>query len=130
MTRRELWKKAMGIRILPQHLTITGALALALCMLALLVAAGSKQAHALVGDYEPGQVIVKLDPKTDATITQINADYGTTTLDNTLGGMEIYLLRTPADKDVKTFAEYLLGDPLGTVDRVLYAEPNFVAEKA
>jgi subtilisin family serine protease len=120
----------MGVRVLPQHMTIMGALALALCMLALLVAAGSKQAYALVGDYEPGQVIVKLDPKTGATIEQINADYGTTTLDNTLGGMGVYLLQTPANEDVITFAERLTDDPLGTLDRVLYAEPNFVAETA
>jgi subtilisin family serine protease len=107
-----------------------GALVVALCMLALLVAVGSKQAYALVGDYEPGQVIVKLDPKTGATIKQINADYGTTTLNNTLGGMGVYLLQTPANEDVITFAQRLTGDPLGTLDRVLYAEPNFVAETA
>jgi subtilisin family serine protease len=126
--RKELRRKAMGVRVLPQHLTITGAIALALCMLASLVAGSSEQAYALVGDYEPDQVIVKLDPDTGATIKQINADYGTTTLDNTLGGMGVYLLQTPANEDVKTFAERLTGDPLGTQDRVLYAEPNFVVE--
>ena len=122
----------MSVRALPQHLTKVGALALMLCMLALLVAAGSKEANALLADthlpYEPAQVIVKIDPTTGATIGQINADYGTTTLDNTLGGMGIYLLRTPNKEDPITFAKRLTEDPLGTVDRVLYAEPNFVTE--
>ncbi len=122
----------MSVRALPQHLTKIGGLVLLLCMLALLVAAGSKQANALLGDtllpYEPAQVIVKIDPNTGATIGQINADYGTTTLDNTLGGMGIYLLRTPNKEDPIRFAKRLTEDPLGTVDRVLYAEPNFVAE--
>ena len=126
LARRGLRGKAMSVRVLPQHLTIMGALALALCMLALLVAAGSRQVYASVGAYEPGQVIVKLDPTTGATIRQINADYGTTTLDDTLGGMGVYLLQTPANEDVQTFAERLASDPLGTQDRVLYAEPNFV----
>jgi subtilisin family serine protease len=130
MATSESRRKAMGVRVLPQHLTITGALLLALCLMGLLGAAGSKEAHALVGEYEPGQVIVKLDPKARATIRQINADYGTTTLDNTLGGMGVYLLQTPAKEDVKTFAERLARDPFGTLDRVLYAEPNFTAETA
>jgi len=111
---------------MPQRLTITAALALTLCVLALSVAFGSKQANALVGDYEPDQVIVKLNP--GVTIGQINADYGTTTLDDTLGGMGIYLLQTPNNEDPITFAERLVGDPLSTVDRVLLAEANFVAE--
>jgi thermitase len=120
----------MGVRALSQHLTIIGTLALTLCMLALLVAAGPKQANALVGasllPYEPAQVIVKIDQES-TTIGEINANYGTTTVDDTLGEMGIYLLRTP-DDDPITFAERLTNDPLGTVDRVLYAEPNFVAE--
>src|SRR5215213_3410634 len=115
----------MGVRAMPQRLTITAALALTLCVLALSVAFGSKQANALVGDYEPDQVIVKLNP--GVTIGQINADYGTTTLDDTLGGMGIYLLQTPNNEDPITFAERLVGDPLSTVDRVLLAEANFVA---
>jgi thermitase len=120
----------MGVRALPQHLTVIGALALTLCMLALAVTAGSKQANALIGDYEPAHVIVKLDKDTDATIGDINRDYGTTTLDTTLGGMGIYLLRTPNNEDPKAFLSRtnLTDDPLSTVDRVRYAEPNFVAE--
>src|SRR5919202_1611917 len=119
---------AKGVRIHLQRLILAGALALALCMLALLVAAGSKPAHAGVGTYKPGQVIAKLDPKSGATIQQINADYGTTTLDSTLGQMKVYLLQTPRGADVTEFAQRLAEDPLGgTRDRVLYSEPNFVA---
>ena len=118
----------MGIRIHLQRLTIAGALALALCVLALLVVAGSKPAQAGVGTYKPGQVIAKLDPNSGATIQQINADYGTTTLDSTLGQMNVYLLQTPRGADVTEFAARLAEDPLGgTRDRVLYSEPNFVA---
>ena len=118
----------MGIRIHLQRLTIAGALALALCVLALLVVAGSKPAQAGIGTYKPGQVIAKLDPNSGATIQQINADYGTTTLDSTLGQMNVYLLQTPRGADVTEFAARLAEDPLGgTRDRVLYSEPNFVA---
>jgi thermitase len=127
MVRRELRRKAMGVRVLPQHLAITGALALALCLMGLLGAASSKQANALeAGAYKPNQVIVKLLPNVE--IGKINADYDTKILDNALGGMDVYLLRTPADKDVTTFARRLARDPLGTRDRVLYAEPNFLTE--
>jgi len=92
-------------------------------MLAFLVAAGSEQANASARDYEPDQVIVRLDP--GATIRQINAAYGTTTLDTTLGGMGIYLLQTPNNEDPITFAQKLTSDPQ---KRILFAEPNFVAE--
>src|SRR5215211_367548 len=126
MPRRELQRKAMGVRVLPQHLTITGALAVALCLVALLGAAGSRQAYALEEVYMPGQVIVKLDPVIGATIEEINADYGTTTLDDTLGNKGIYLLTKPDNSEgEETFAERLTKDPH---KRVLYAEPNFVAE--
>jgi thermitase len=122
----------LGVRVLPHHLTITGAFALALCLLMSLGTAGPTQAEA-GENFKAGEVIVKLDPDTGATIKQINADYDTTTLDNSLGEMGVYLLQTPANEDVTTFAERLMGDPLGgdplgTLDRVLYAEPNFVAE--
>ena len=102
-----------------------GALVLALCVAALFGVVGSKQAHASGEGYMPGQVIVKLNPVIGATIEEINSDYGSTTLDDTLGTMGIYLLRKPPDETVQTFAERLTNDPQG---RVLYAEPNFVAE--
>jgi thermitase len=119
----------MGVRARQKHLTKIGGLALLLCVLALLVAAGSKEANALLADtllpYEPAQVIVKLDPNTGATIGQINDTYLTTTRDATLGGMGIYLLQTPDKENPKAFLSRtdLTSDP-----RVLYAEPNFVVQ--
>ena len=114
----------MRVRALPQHLTIMGALALSLCLLALLTA-GSRQAYALGEDYRTGQVIVKLNPIIGATIEEINAEYGSTTLDEYFSSKDIYLLRTPDNKDAEAFAKDLTDDPQ---DRILYAEPNFVAE--
>jgi thermitase len=127
MARTVLRRKAMGIRILRQHLAITGALALALCLVALLGAAGSKQAHALEEGHKPGQVIVKLNPVIGATIEEINADYGSTTLDDTLGSMYIYLLKPPDGVTEEGFVDDLVSDS-DPDERVLYAEPNFVAE--
>jgi thermitase len=126
MLGKVLWREAMGVRTLPQHLIITGALALSLCLLALL-AAGSGQAHALGEDYRTGQVIVKLNPIIGATIEEINAEYGSTTLDGYFSNKDIYLLRTPSNKDAETFAQDLAND---VQNRVLYAEPNFIAETA
>jgi hypothetical protein len=129
MLAREPRRKAMRLRAVPQHLTITGALALALFLLALLGSADPAQALVEGEDYRTGQVIVKLDPSIiGATIEEINADYGTTIVDDTLKERDIYLLKTPDDEDAITFAERLANDPLGAPDRVLYAEPNFIAE--
>jgi subtilisin family serine protease len=124
MLRRELRRKVMGVRVLPQHLTITGALALSLSLLALLVA-GSQQANALEDGYEPDQVIVKLNPLLNTHIDEINADYGTKTRDASLASRRVYLLDLPENSDEQTFAQKLFEDP---ERRVLYAEPNFVAE--
>ena len=127
----------MGIRAQPQHLTITGALALALCLLALL-AAGPEQAHAQVAeDYRADEVIVKLDPNVvdlgiiDATINDINTTYGTATLDDSLKDRHVVLLEIPENQDLLEFANVLENDPWRPptqADRVLYAEPNFVTE--
>jgi thermitase len=113
----------MVVRILPQHLTITAALALALCLVGLLGAAGSEPAYALEAKYKPDQVIVKLMPGN--TIQDINDRYGSTTLDDHFGSMGIYLIKPPSNLTVVEFVdEYLAKDRT----RVLYAEPNFVAE--
>jgi len=125
MARKDLRRKGLSIRILPQHLTITGALALALCLVGLLGAAGSEPAYAVGEDYIPDQVIVKLNPLLNTHIDEINADYGTDTLDRSLASMDIYLLKLPENSNEETFAERLAKDPDLRVD---YAEPNFVAE--
>jgi subtilisin family serine protease len=116
-------RKMMGVRALLQNSIVTGALALALCLLALLGAAGSAQALVAGEDFETGQVVVKLNPTSGSAIEEINADYGLTTLDDTLGSTGIYLLKAPAGSDTEKVVERLKNDP-----RLLFAEPNFVAE--
>src|SRR4028118_1532174 len=76
---------AIKVRALPQPFIVMGALALSLFLLGLLGAA--HPARALVGgeDFEPGQVVVKLNPTIDTTIEKINADYGLTTLEKLSG---------------------------------------------
>ena len=88
--------KVSGVRTPLRNLIVMGALALALCLLALLSAASPAQALAEGEDFKTGQVVVKLDPIIGATIEEINADYGLTTLDGTLGSTGIYLLDVPA----------------------------------
>lgn len=122
----------MGIRALPQHLTITGALALSLCLLALL-AAGSGQAHAAAGDYITGQVIVKVESEAalHEHILQNDKYAGVDRLDDdelpdNLATQNIYLLRTPDNYGVEEFVvDLLAGSP---ANGVVYAEPNYIAE--
>jgi subtilisin family serine protease len=119
----------MRVRAVPQHLTITGALALALCLLALLGTADRAQALLEGEDYRTGQVIVKLDnTQASGTIRKINAAYGSRTLDNTLGRMGIYLLEPPDSLETEAFAGLLMDE--APQNGVIYAEPNFIAEAA
>jgi subtilisin family serine protease len=105
----------MGVRVLPQHLIILGALALVLCCVGLLGAADPAQAAV------EEEVIVELN--TDlTTIEIINGKYRSTTLDDYFASIGIYLLEPPGGENANTFAQRLKGDP-----GVLNAEPNFVA---
>ena len=113
---------AMKARALPQHLIVMGALALSLFLLAVF-AASPARAIGEVEDSEPGQVVVKLNPTVDTTIEKVKADYGLTTLEKLPGSTGIYLLKVPPGSDT----EVLLGR-LASDTRLLYAEPNFVAE--
>ena len=113
----------LGVRGLPQRLIAMGLLALSLCLLALLGGASPAQALVEGEDFKPGQVVVKLDPTIGAPIGKINTDYGLTTLDDTLGGRGIYLLKVSAGSNTENVVERLKND-----SRLLYAEPNFVAE--
>ena len=114
---------AVKARASSQRSIATGALALSIFLLALLGVAGP--ARALVGgeNFEPGQVVVKLNPTSGASIETINVDYGLTTLDKLPGSDGIYLLKTPAGSDTQGVVGRLVNDA-----RLLYAEPNFVAE--
>ncbi len=119
-----------------------GALLLALSLLTLLGAAGPAGAYEWgdsndssgydrgggygYGDgyyFETSEVVVKLDPADGAAIDQINADYGSTTLESLLGSAGIYLLKLPEGRNTEETASQMADDP-----RLLYAEPNFVAE--
>lgn len=100
---------------------MTGALVLALCLLMLSGAASRAQAACGLGDFVPRQVIVKLDP--GATITQINATYGSSVVETFPGSTDIYLLGLPASSGVKKTVERMASDP-----RLLYAELNFFAQ--
>jgi hypothetical protein len=112
--------KVKGVRALLQNSIVTGALALALCLLALLGAASSAQALVEGKDFVPGQVVVK--PTSNSVIGAINADYRLTTLDVLPGSPSIYLLKVSAGSDTEGVVERLRNDT-----RLLFAEPNFVA---
>ncbi len=109
----------MGVRALPQHLIIMGALALVLCVVGLLGAADPAQAA--VGD----KVIVKLNTEL-TTIEVINGKYGSTTFDDYFASIGVYLLDPPDGKNAEKFAQDLMSEK--ATNHVLYAEPNFEAE--
>jgi thermitase len=113
--------QAMGIRALPQHLAVTTALVLALCLLMLLGVAGPAQANCGPGLFVPDQVIVKL--KSGATVKQINATYGSRVVELFPGSTNIYLLGLPAGSDVIETVGQMASDP-----RLLYAEPNLFSQ--
>ena len=106
---------------LPQRRAVTGALVLALCLLMLSGAASRAQAACGLGSFVPNQVIVKLDQ--GATITQINATYGSTVVESFPGSTDIYLLELPASSGVTETVQQMAKD-----SRLLYAEPNFIAQ--
>jgi thermitase len=106
----------------PQWRAVTGALVLALCLLMLSGAASRAQADC-AEDFVPYQVIVKLKPIPGATIEQINATYGTTTLETFPGSTDVYLLRLPTGSSVLETVNQMAND-----SRLLYAEPNFFAQ--
>ena len=111
----------MGIR-LRQYSTICGALVTVL-LLQVLSSLVPAWASAEEEGFEAGEVVVKLDPARGAGIEGINADYGSVTLERLLGSAGIYLIELPAASDTEAVAERMEEDP-----RLLYAEPNFVAE--
>ena len=115
--------QAMRSRPRLRLLVRTGALAGALWMVALLGAAAPTQANVETEGFEPREVIVRMQPATGATIEDINADYGSTTLDEFPGGLGAYLLGLPADSDTMKMVERMAADP-----RLLFAEPNYVLE--
>jgi thermitase len=109
--------------VFPQWRAVTGALVLAFCLLILSGAASRAQADCGLGSFVPRQVIVKLNPILGATVGQINATYGSTTLEPFPGSTNVYLLGLPTGSGVTATVEQMVNDP-----RLLYAEPNFFAQ--
>src|SRR5215207_6958927 len=107
----------------PEYRAVTGALILALCLLMLSGAASRAQADCGPGDFVPRQVIVKLNPTLGATVEQINATYGSTTLETFPGRTDVYLLGLPTGSGVTETVKQMAKDlPL------LYAAPNFFSQ--
>ena len=107
----------------PQWRAVTGALVLAFCLLMLSGAASRAQASCGPGDFVPHQVIVKLNPIPGVTVEQINATYGSTTIEAFPGSTDVYLLRLPIGSGVTEAVKLMAKD-----SRLLYAEPNFFAQ--
>ena len=107
---------------LSQHRALTWALVLGLCLVILPGAAARAGADSTVGEFIPRQVIIKLGTS-GATVGDINTTYGSTTLERFPGSSDIYMLQLPAGSGVIEPVEKMAAD-----GRLLYAEPNFVAQ--
>lgn len=75
------------------------------------------------GEFEEGQVVVKLNSSSGATIDDINTTYNTTILETVLASRGIYLLQVAVGQDVEELVGLMQSDP-----RLFYAEPNFIGE--
>lgn len=74
-------------------------------------------------DFVEGEIVVKLDPASTATVDDINREYGTRTKERLLDNIaEIYLLEVTDGEDTLTKV-----GRMGSDGRLLYAEPNFIA---
>lgn len=73
--------------------------------------------------YEPSQVVVRINPASGATIANINATFGTTTLESLPSVAGTFRLQVPAGQDAKVFAASMAADM-----RLAYAEVNFISE--
>jgi thermitase len=106
-----------------QWRAVKGTLILTLCLLMLSGGASRAQADCGPGVFVPQQVIVKLNATRGATVGQINATYGSTTLEVFPGSTDVYLLRLPTGPGVTETVKQMARD-----SRLLYAEPNFFAQ--
>jgi len=75
-------------------------------------------------DFVDGEVVVKLDPASVATVDDINREYGTATKETLLSNAaRIYLLRVTDGEDTLAKIERMRGDV-----RLVYAEPNYTTD--
>lgn len=100
------------------HLAVASLAFVAVLLLTLGVA---DPALAQDASFENGEVVVKLAGGT--TVEEINGEYGSTTKEQLLGSAGIYLLQLPEAQDPNTVAARMEAD-----ERLVYAEPNFVAQ--
>jgi subtilisin family serine protease len=80
-----------------------------------------RRAQAANRVYRPGEVIVKVDPAAGITDDDLNAEFGTTTLQELDSDAPVYLLRTPPGVDPQALCDRMELD-----QRLVIAEPNFV----
>jgi thermitase len=107
---------------LSQHRVVTWALVLGLCLLMLSGAAGRAGADSTVGEFIPRQVIIKL-ATSSAIVEEINTTYGSLPGNLSRVVSDIYLLQLPPGSGVIETVDQMTAD-----GRLLYAEPNFVAD--
>jgi thermitase len=107
---------------LSRRRVLASALVLGLCLLMLPGVAGRAGAESTVGEFLPHQVIIKLGTSS-VTVEDINTTYGSTTLERFPGSSDIYLLQLSANSGVIETVNQMTDD-----GRLLYAEPNFIAQ--
>ncbi|AHY45721.1 Subtilase family [Rubrobacter radiotolerans] len=100
----------------------------ALCVLVLVAAVAPASADDDdddgAGEFETGEIVVKLDPRSGATVDGINQQYGTTTKETFLPSAGIYLLdAAQSGRSVEALVEEMARDA-----RLVYAEPNYIVE--
>ncbi|HSL29651.1 MAG TPA: hypothetical protein VK900_10660, partial [Anaerolineales bacterium] len=108
----------MHVQTRIKKLTLTGVLLL--WLLPVFVYDGTAQAKNTL-DYVPGQIVVRLQE--EESIDDINQTYNTETIAELVAGRGVYLLQTPAGSNIEDLLDLMEDDP-----RILYAEPNLVAE--
>ena len=75
-------------------------------------------------DFVDGEIVVKLDPASAATVDDINRRYGTATKETLLSNAaRIYLLRVTDGEDTLAKIVRMRGDA-----RLVYAEPNYTTD--
>jgi subtilisin family serine protease len=80
------------------------------------------------GDYVETQLIVRLEDATTQTIDDVNADYGTTTLDVIPALGDIYLLEVAPGDDAVVVANLMDPSGSGGDPRIEYAEANYLSD--
>jgi subtilisin family serine protease len=106
-----------------KSLTVVTLAAAAAALLLVLFEAGLARADDDSGGLVNGEVVVKINPSSGATVDDINNEYGTATRDTFLASGGIYLLGLPSGADAENLAKRMEGDP-----RLVYAEPNFTVD--